>query len=73
MNELLIELVASPWREIGLDGQVASAPAWHDLSDEERVVAYDRAVVDRAIEAALDPDGLSLSSRRVLALLRAGQ
>lgn len=70
MNEALIEEAAGAYRERGLDGRLRSAPAWHDLSAEERLVAYERAVVMRGIEAAIDPEGLSTTARAVLARIR---
>jgi hypothetical protein len=49
---------------------VRSHPAWHDLDAEGRVEAHDRAATSRALEAALDPQGLSSTARAVLARIR---
>lgn len=67
MNDALIELAASAFRTRDVFGQVQSAPAWHDLTVAEREVAYARSVVDRQLEAALDPEGRSTTVRAVLA------
>jgi hypothetical protein len=49
---------------------VRSHPAWHDLDAEGRVEAHDRAATSRALESALDPEGLSSTARAVLARIR---
>ncbi len=47
--------------------------AWHDLDAAGRETAYERAVAQRKLEAALDPAGLSTTGRAVLArILRGG-
>jgi hypothetical protein len=45
-------------------------PAWHDLDEDAREKAFDETVRVRAMEAALDPDGLSTTARAVLARIR---
>lgn len=70
-DEALIEAVASAWREVGVDGAIRAHPSWHDLDASGREAAADAAIVSRWLEAALDPDGLSSTARRVLARVRA--
>ena len=41
--------------------------AWHDLDADARRRAYELAHTNRALEAALDPEGLSTTARAVLA------
>jgi hypothetical protein len=67
-DDLLIEQVASAHRPPGKD-ELRYHPAWHDLDDDGRRRAYERARVSRQLEAALDPDGLSTTARAVLARL----
>ncbi len=69
-RELLIEQAASAWRPPSLDGRLRAHPAWHDLDESGRREAYEVASRMRLLEAALDPDGLSSTSRAVLARIR---
>jgi hypothetical protein len=71
--ELLLEQVASAHRAIGPDGAVKSAPAWHDLPEDERETAYQITRELRAMEAALDPRGLSTTGKAVLARIQRGR
>jgi hypothetical protein len=72
-TELLLEQVTSAHRETGVDGAVRSHPAWHDLPSDARVAAYEATAQLRAMEAALDPQGLSTTAKAVLARLRGGR
>lgn len=65
-EELLIEEAATAYRPTR-DGGVGSHPAWHDLDDTGRREAFEIAVENRTIEAALDSEGLSATARAVLA------
>jgi len=65
-DELLIEQVASAYRPVPRD-ELRYHPRWHDLSAAGRERAFARAGALRALEAALDPDGLSTTARAVLA------
>jgi hypothetical protein len=65
-EDLLIEQVAGAHRPISRD-ELRYHPAWHDLGPEARERAFERARALRALEAALDPDGLSTTARAVLA------
>ena len=71
-RELLIEQVVSAWRPEGDEG-VRAHPAWHDLDESGREEAARRALQARRMEAALDPEGLSTTARRVLAKIRANR
>jgi hypothetical protein len=72
LREILIEQAAGAWRPARADGGVGTLPAWHDLDEEGRVEAYQAARRSRALEAALDPDGLSSTCRAVLARIAGG-
>jgi hypothetical protein len=65
-DELLIEQVASAYRPVPRD-ELRYHPRWHDLGAAGRERAFARARALRALEAALDPDGLSTTARAVLA------
>ncbi len=67
----LIEAAASAWRPRDPRGGLHFHPAWWDLDEAGRQAAYEVARQSRALEAALDPDGLSTSARAVMARLRA--
>jgi hypothetical protein len=69
-REELIEQVVSAFRETGSMGQVLSSPAWHDLDEEGRQEAFERALVDRRLLAAADPQGLSPTAKAVLKKIR---
>ncbi|MEQ1501008.1 MAG: hypothetical protein ABMB14_02205 [Myxococcota bacterium] len=71
-DELRIEQVAGAWRERSGRGEVRSHPAWHDLDDAGRQAAFDRAVVQRRLEAAANPHGLSATARSVLTRIASG-
>lgn len=66
----LIESVASAWRPRNPHAGVLNHPAWHDLDDDARREAYAVALLERALEAALDPRGLSATARAVLTRIR---
>jgi hypothetical protein len=68
-EDLLIEAVASAWRPHG-PGELQYHPHWHDLAEQDRIRAFDRATQLRKMEAALDADGLSTTARAVLARIR---
>jgi len=63
----LIEAAATAWRPRSTGGAVRGHPAWHDLDESGREESFERARVQRSLEAALDPDGLSTTARAVLA------
>ena len=69
-DELLVAEVTTAHRPRPHGGQLRYHPAWADLSPEGRVRAHSVTMAVRAAEAALDPDGLSTTSRLVLERIR---
>lgn len=70
-TELLIEAAASAWRPRDpRDGRIAAHPNWLDLDEDGRRAAFELTRLSRALEAALDPDGLSTTARAVLRRIR---
>jgi hypothetical protein len=71
---LLIEAAASAHRPRDRrDGTIRPHPAWRDLDPGGRRRAFDVAAELRAMEAALDSEGISTTGRAVLArILRSG-
>ena len=72
-RERLVEQVASAHRPMDHRGRVQSSPAFADLDDDGRREAYETAATLRALEAALDPEGLSTTARAVLRAVRGGR
>lgn len=70
-REELIEAAASAFRTREPGGRVRPHPAWCDLDSSGREEAFEAARVLRTFEAALDPQGLSTTSKAVLARLKA--
>ena len=70
VRQELIEKVASAHRERDAHGSVRTHPAFHDLDEAGRREAFEVAVVNRQVEAALDPQGLSATAKAVLARIR---
>jgi hypothetical protein len=71
-DELLVEAAASAYRPRDLlTGAIREHPAWRDLDGAGRVRAFEVATQLRALEAALDPRGLSTTAQAVLARLGA--
>ncbi len=66
----LVETVAGAWRPRDPRGTIRFHPGWYDLDDKGRLEAHDAARTSRAIEAALDSQGLSTTARAVLARIR---
>jgi hypothetical protein len=71
-KDVLIEAAAGAHRELAVDGTIRWAPAWWDLDDDGRVKAAALARELRALEAAMDPEGLSTTAKLVLARIRGG-
>ena len=70
-REELIEAVTTAHRAIDpFTRMVRGHQAFHDLDDEGRRIAYERTLVTRTIERALDPQGLSTTARAVVGRLR---
>jgi hypothetical protein len=71
-EEALIEAAASAWRARDPRGGIAFHPAWWDLDEAGRQAAFEVSHQNRAMEAALDPAGLSSTARAVMARIRGG-
>ncbi len=69
-KDVLVERAAGAFRARDPHGSVLAHPAWHDLDEAGREEAFDLAAALRAMEAALDADGLSTTARAVLARIR---
>lgn len=63
----LVEEAISAWRPRSPEGKILVHPAWADLRPEDRERVYEETLASRAIEAAIDPDGISTTARAVLA------
>jgi hypothetical protein len=70
-NDELIEAAASAWRPRDPHGRFRYHPAWWDLDEAGRRAAFELTLQSRAVEAALDPAGLSTTARAVLARINA--
>lgn len=65
-REALIEAAAAAHRERAPGGTIRFHPAWWDLDDAGRRDCFAAIAASRALEAALDPEGLSTTARAVL-------
>ena len=73
-REALIEAVTTAHRAIDpFTRMVRGHEAFHDLDDDGRRIAYERALATRTLERALDPHGLSTTVHAVLVRLRAAR
>jgi hypothetical protein len=68
--EDLLEAATGAWRERDPDGRLRAAPAWWDLSPEDRDRLFERQIQSRILERGLDRDGHSTTVRAVLDRLR---
>lgn len=66
-RERLIEAAVTAWRPRDVSGTIRAHPAWADLDEAGRREVSEATEHLRRLEAALDPDGLSTTARRVLA------
>lgn len=69
-EEILFEEAMSAHREIHR-GRIRPSPAWFDLPIQERERLFHETENLRALEAAMSPDGMDTTARRVLDMLRA--
>jgi hypothetical protein len=69
-EQALIEAAAGAWRPRDPRGELRFHPAWWDLDEAGRQAAYELARQSRALEAALDPGGLSTTAKAVMARIR---
>ncbi len=69
-RDALIEAVLSAYRARDPHGEIRPSAAFFDLDADGRARSFDAALEARAMEAALDPQGLSTTARAVLARIR---
>ena len=69
-QELLIEAAAGAYRPRDAHGAIRPHKAWLDLDAAGRTEAFEVTQSLRALEAALDPEGLSSTGRAVLDRIR---
>jgi hypothetical protein len=67
----LVEAAVTAWRARDASGTIQAHPAWADLDEAGRNEAYEATLQARALEAALDADGLTTTGHAVLARIRA--
>jgi hypothetical protein len=65
-DETLLEEVLSAHRARSPRGEIIAAPAFADLGPDDRERAYRESLMQRAIEGALHPEGLSTTARAIL-------
>jgi hypothetical protein len=70
-RERLIAAATSAYRARDVHGHVITDAAWLDLDADGRREAFALAQSQRALEAALDPDGLSATGRAIMAKILA--
>jgi hypothetical protein len=68
-KDLLMEEAASAFRERNASGRILSAPAWFDLSPQDRETLHLHQLESRQIERAFNPRGLSSTVLAVLSRL----
>jgi hypothetical protein len=66
----LIEAATTAWRPRDRDGALRAHPAWHDLSEEDRLQVARETMVLRQMEAALAADGLSTTGQVVISRIQ---
>jgi len=65
-EEAQLEQLTSAHRERRTTGEILFSPVFYDLEPEARTTAFERTRALRALESALDPDGLSTTAHAVL-------
>ena len=69
-RESLVEAAVTAWRSRDASGMIQPYPAWADLDAPGRREAYEATLHARALETALDADGLTTTGRAVLGRIR---
>jgi hypothetical protein len=69
-RDALISAATSAHRARDAELRLLLSPAWLDLDEAGRREAFDATRAQRALEAALDGEGLSSTARAVLAAIR---
>lgn len=67
---LVVAQVTSAHRDRAPDGEIRPHRGWHDLNDEQRLLAHDETARLRALERAAEMDGLTSTARAILARIR---
>ena len=65
-DDALSEQLLSAHRERDAHGAIQFAPAFYDLSPEARETAFATLLLQRALEAGRDSEGLSTTARAIL-------
>jgi hypothetical protein len=65
-RDVLVESCVTAFRERDPEGRLVPPATWWDLSPEALDELYERQVLAREIERALDPQGLSGTARAAL-------
>ncbi|HEX4994743.1 MAG TPA: hypothetical protein VFX87_07235 [Methylomirabilota bacterium] len=66
---ILIEAATTAWRPRSPSGELRPHPAWSDLDPAGRLEAYEATRAVRRLEAARHPEGMTGTTRAVLARL----
>ena len=69
-QERLVEQASTAHRPLAADGTLRFHPAFHDLDAAGREALFAATTLQRNLERALDPRGLSTTAHAVLARLR---
>jgi hypothetical protein len=69
-GEALREAAVTAWRPRAASGMILPHPAWADLDRAGRQEVYETTLEARALEAAVDADGLTTTTRAVLRRIR---
>lgn len=64
--DAMVEALTNAHRETGAGGEIVFHPYFFDLDDRGRLAAAERAITQRALEAAFDEEGLTTTARAVL-------
>jgi hypothetical protein len=64
--EVPLEAATGAFRERDSFGRIKPSPAWTDLDPAQRRELYQRQLMARLVERAVDPRGLSSTARTVL-------
>ena len=69
-HERLVEQAVTAHRPLGAGGELRFHPAFHDLDAAGREELFAATGLQRALERAIDPRGLSTTAHAVLARIR---
>lgn len=69
-RDALLEAVVTAHRARSPRGEILPSPAFADLEPDDRAQAYRATLLQRTLETALDPAGLSSTAKAILARIR---